>query len=105
MRREFKREGLGYVLRVPGLMTELTVDRLTRSRGETHGELTVLCGLPGNRSADGHIHQARFNLTSTTARTSVAKVLERRRQRPGGRLARSRRESGSGASWSSPWWS
>lgn len=82
MRREFAREGLGYALRVPEIMTELTVDRMSRSRGETHGELTVLCGLPGTRSSDGHIHQARFNLTSTTARTSVAKVLQQRSAAP-----------------------
>lgn len=78
MRREFVHEGLGYVLRVPEVMTELGVDRLSRSRGETHGELNVLCGMPATRSADGHIHQARFNLTSTTARTAVAKVLAAR---------------------------
>jgi hypothetical protein len=75
MGREFKREGLGYVLRVPEVMTELGVDRLTRSRGETHGELSVLCGMPGSRSADGHIHQARFSLSSTSARSSVSRVL------------------------------
>lgn len=82
MLREFAREGLGYVLRVPELMTELGVDRLTRSRGETHGELNVQCGLPGTKSADGNIHQARFNLTSTTARTAVAKVLAQRANAP-----------------------
>lgn len=82
MRREFLREGLGYTLRVPELMTELSVDRLGRSRGETHGELRVLCGLPGTKSHDGHIHQARFNLTSTTARSSVAKLLRERAAAP-----------------------
>jgi hypothetical protein len=82
VRREFCKEGLGYVLRVPEVMTELGVDRLSRSRGETHGELNVLCGMPGTRSADGHIHQARFNLTSTTARSSVAKVLAARSNAP-----------------------
>jgi hypothetical protein len=82
VRREFERAGLGYVLRVPELMTELGLDRITRSRGETHGELVVLCGLPGTRSADGHIHQARFNLTSTSARTTTAKVLAQRANAP-----------------------
>jgi len=78
VRREFEHVGLGYVLRVPDLMTELTVDRMARTRGELHGELAVVCGLPGTRSRDGHIHQARFNLTSTQARGTVAKVLARR---------------------------
>lgn len=78
MRSEFTRQGLGYVMSVPEIMTELSVDRMTRRGGETHGELTVACGLPGSRSIDGHLHQARFNLSSTTARTSVAKTLAAR---------------------------
>jgi hypothetical protein len=81
-RREFAREGLGYVLRVPELMTELAVDRITRRSDGVHGDLVVLCGLPGTRSADGHIHQARFNLSSSTARSSLAKVLEGRAKAP-----------------------
>lgn len=60
---------------VPELATELAVDRLARRSGEVHGELTVSCGLPGTRSTDGHLHQARFNLSSTTARGTLAKVL------------------------------
>jgi hypothetical protein len=65
-------------MRVPEIATELAVDRLTRSRGETYGELSVECGLPATRSLDGHLHQARFNLSSTTARGTVAKVLAAR---------------------------
>jgi hypothetical protein len=76
--REFSRNGLGYVLRVPELITEIAVDRLTRTRGELHGELQVTCGLPGTRSADGHLHNARFNLSGGTARSSLAKVLAKR---------------------------
>lgn len=76
--RTFTRQGLGYVLAIPRLATELAVDRLSRSRGETHAELTVTCGLPGIH--DGHLHQARLNLTSTTARATVAKHLAGRVQ-------------------------
>jgi hypothetical protein len=78
VRRTFAREGLGYVLRVPELTIELTVDRLSRTRGELHGELSVSCALPGTRSADGHLHSARFNLSGGTSRASLAKVLAKR---------------------------
>jgi KaiC/GvpD/RAD55 family RecA-like ATPase len=78
MRSDFARQGLGYVMSVPEIATEFAVDRMTRRGGETHGELTVTCGLPGSRSTDGHLHQARFNLSSTTARTGLAKTLAHR---------------------------
>lgn len=78
MRHAFERQGLGYVMSVPEIMSEFAVDRITRRGGETHGELTVTCGLPGSRSTDGHLHQARFNLSSSTARTSLAKTLAHR---------------------------
>jgi KaiC/GvpD/RAD55 family RecA-like ATPase len=78
VKRTFARQGLGYTMLVPELATELAVDRLARRSGEVHGELTVSCGLPGTRSVDGHLHQARFNLSSTTARGTLAKVLVQR---------------------------
>lgn len=66
------------MLTVHELATELAVDHLVRSRGELHGELRVMCGLDGIRARDGNVHQARFNLTSTTARGSLAKHLAAR---------------------------
>lgn len=75
MQRLFDKHGLGYVMRLPELATELAVDRLARSRGELHGELVVTSGLPGTRSSDGHLHQARFNLSGSEARNRVAKTL------------------------------
>lgn len=78
MKRDFARQGLGYVLRVPDVAIEFTVDRLARTRGELHGELSVTCGLPGTRSADGHLHSARFNLSGGTTRGTLAKVLTKR---------------------------
>lgn len=78
LRHTFARQGLGYVMSVPEIMAEFSVDRMTRRGGETHGELTVTCGLPGSRSTDGHLHQARFNLSSTSARTALAKTLTHR---------------------------
>lgn len=78
MRRDFAREGLGYVLRVPALAIEIAVDRLTRTRGELHGELSVSAALPNTRSSDGHLHGARFNLSGGTARGTLAKTLAKR---------------------------
>lgn len=77
-RLSFERQGLGYAMSVPDIMAEFSVDRLTRRGGETHGELTVTCALPGSRSTDGHLHQARFNLSSTTARKTLATTLANR---------------------------
>jgi hypothetical protein len=65
-------------LTVHELATEIAVDHLVRSRGELHGELRVQCGMDGIRARDGNVHQARFNLTSTTARASVSKHLTAR---------------------------
>src|SRR4051812_4679996 len=78
MRRAFTKQGLGYVLTVPELAVEISVDRLSRTRGEMHGELAVSCGLPGTRSADGRLHNARFNISGGTTRGSLAKTLAKR---------------------------
>jgi DNA-directed RNA polymerase specialized sigma24 family protein len=75
MERVFTRQGLGYVMQLPALATELSIAYVRRSRGETHGELTVTCGLPGTRSADGHLHQATFNISGSEARNRLAKTL------------------------------
>jgi hypothetical protein len=81
-RVSFAQEGLGYVMHVPELAVEINVRRLIRSRGDLHGDLRVQCGLPGTKSTDGHIHQARFNLSSTQARNTVAKALAARATLP-----------------------
>lgn len=83
MRRRFERQGLGYVLTVHELAVVIAVDRLARTRGELHGEITVSCGLPGIRSTDGHLHQARFNLSGSSARTTLARILAQRADAPG----------------------
>lgn len=82
MRRVFDRQGLGWVLRVPELTADIAVRRLTRSHGDMTGEITVSCALPGTRSSDGHLHQARFNLSSTSARATLAKTLTQRADVP-----------------------
>lgn len=82
MSRTFAREGLGYVLRVPDIATEIAVSRMSSRSGDTYGEVLVMCGIPGTRSLDGILHQARLNLTSTSARTTLAKVLTQRSAAP-----------------------
>lgn len=78
MQRSFTRLGLGYVMTLPDIATELSVRYLRRSRGETHGELTVECGLPFTKSSDGHLHQANLNLSGSDARGRLAKTLAAR---------------------------
>lgn len=82
MPREFSRRGLGYVLNAPDVLTDISVGRLTNRGGDTYGEVTVECGLLGTRSSDGVLHQARLNLTSTSARVSLAKLLTARSNAP-----------------------
>ena len=53
----------------------IRIDRLQEHRSELTGEITVRTSLPGVLP---HLHQARFNLTSTTARRTLAKALTER---------------------------
>ncbi len=77
--REFERLDEGrYVLRLPGIMSELEVDRLRRSSGELLGELTVRCWLPGARGVDGVVSIADWNLSSARARIDRAKLVAAR---------------------------
>jgi hypothetical protein len=78
MQRTFARLGLGYSMTLPDIATELTIRYLRRSRGETHGELTVTCGLPFTKSSDGHLHQANVNVSGSDARKRLATVLKER---------------------------
>lgn len=75
---EFTRVGLGYSLRIAEIGTEISVGRLTKSRGEIHGMLRVISALPGVRAYDGTLFAARVNLSSDTSRKQVAKALNER---------------------------
>lgn len=68
----FEKVGLGYRgdLVVKGVI--LTLDRITESRGELHGELTV------TRSPEGHLLRSRFNVSGMNARSATAKFLTSR---------------------------
>lgn len=67
-----QRDGLGYAMDLPSEGVRLHIDRLSESRGELTGELTV------QRAPEGHLMRARFNLVSQRARTDVAKYLSGR---------------------------
>lgn len=78
MQRTFGRLGLGYVMTMPEIATELTIRYVRRTRGETHGELTVTCGLPFTKSSDGHLHQANINVSGGDARKRLASTIAAR---------------------------
>ena len=73
--KAFRREGLGYVYEPSGRGIRIAVDFINRHRDELTGEILVETTLPGVRP---HLHQARFNLSSTTARTSLSRHLSSR---------------------------
>lgn len=61
---------MGYVWSVTEHGVELHADYLSARSEEMHAELTVTRG-------GKHLHLARFNLTSTTSRASLAKALDK----------------------------
>jgi hypothetical protein len=67
-----RKVGLGYEGTVIGEGVQLNLDRITDSRGEMHGELTVA------RAPEGHLLQQRFNVSSMQSRTQTAKYLSAR---------------------------
>lgn len=72
------RSGLGYALLIPDVATELRSGATVRSRGEVSAELTVSCALPTVSSQTGHLFRGRFNFSSVSARTALAKHLNSR---------------------------
>jgi hypothetical protein len=75
---EFEKVGLGYRLWAEDAGVELNVGRLKRSGQELHGELRVTTNWEGVKTVDGTLHQARFNLSSATTRSSLGKILKGR---------------------------
>lgn len=78
MRRDFERLGLGYVIRLPELATEISVGQLHKKGGDLHGEISIACGLGGTRSYDGLLHRARFNFSGSQPRSTLARYLNDR---------------------------
>ena len=74
----FQKVGLGYEARAPEISTWIRVTRIKRSGGDLHGQVRVSTEWAGVKTIDGVLHLARFNLSSSTTRTSLAKALEAR---------------------------
>ncbi|MFC2027457.1 AAA family ATPase [Chloroflexota bacterium] len=64
-----------YVFKFTEEALNIRVDRITEKSSNTSGEITILTEAPG---INPFIHQARLNLTSTTARNALAKYLNTR---------------------------
>ena len=64
-----------YSLSWPDQGILIRVDRIAEHKNEVTGEITVRTTLPGLAP---HLHQARLNLTSTTARKTLARALTER---------------------------
>jgi hypothetical protein len=77
-RSEFARSGLGYVLRLEEISTELRVHRIKRRSEETSAELVVKTRIMGIKTVNGVLHAARFNMSSSTMRERVGKLLSGR---------------------------
>lgn len=72
----FARAGMGYMgMWDPGGV-QIEVDHLRRRAGELHGELVVTAAT--TPVGHGQIHRAAFNISSTTMRDRLAKVLDTR---------------------------
>jgi len=77
-RWEFAQEGLTYHLWADELQTHIYVNRLKRQSQELHGQLRVEVNFKGVKTVDGVLHSARYNLSSGTARSTLAKLLASR---------------------------
>ena len=67
-----------YELQIPTIGTTFALDRLRTERDGLIAELTVRCALPGVRTYDGILSAGDFNVSSVTARTTRANLLEKR---------------------------
>jgi len=77
-RWSFERIGLSYRLWSEDAGVELSLGRLKRSGQELQGELRVVVNWDGIKTVDGALHQARFNVSSATTRSTLAKILKGR---------------------------
>ena len=77
-RWRFERIGLGYRVTADTIKTEIRVTRLKRSSGELHGEIRVTTDMKGVKTNNGVLHVSRTNLSSSTTRERLAKLLEKR---------------------------
>jgi hypothetical protein len=76
----FERQGLGYRLFAESIGTEFRISHIKRSSRTLEGDLAVSINMPGIKTVDGKLHLARFNMTSSQTRSSLAKALASRAQ-------------------------
>ena len=75
----FEKVGMGYRCWSAKIETELHLTHMKRSRGDLTGELSVKTNLADVKTQKGNIlHVARFNVLSSSSRSSLAKMLEKR---------------------------
>jgi len=78
-RWSFEKVGMGYRCWSDRIQTELRLTHIKRSRGDLTGELSVKTNLADVKTQKGNIlHVARFNVLSSSSRSSLAKMLEKR---------------------------
>jgi len=69
---------MGYRCWNEKIQTELRLTHIKRSRGDLTGELSVKTNLADVKTHKGVLHVARFNVLSSSSRSSLAKMLEKR---------------------------
>jgi len=77
-RWHYERIGLGHRVVAEAIRTEIKVTRVKRRSDGIHGEIMVKTDLAGVKTINGIMHMARFNLSSSGTRSSLAKMLESR---------------------------
>lgn len=77
-RWRYERIGLGHRVVADRAQSKISVTRVKRRSDGIHGEIKVEANLAGVKTIDGVMHMARFNLSSSASRASLAKLLEQR---------------------------
>jgi len=78
VRWSFEKVGLSYRCWSEEAAVDLRLGRLKRSGQELAGELRIVTQWDGVKTVDGVLHQARFNVSSVAARSSLIKHLKSR---------------------------
>ena len=69
---------MGYRCWNDEIQTEFKLNHLKRSRGDLTGELSVATNIANVKTHKGILHVARFNVLSSSSRSSLARMLEKR---------------------------
>jgi len=77
-RWRFEKLGLGYHCWNEDMGTDLNFTHIRRSRGDLQGELAISTRLANVKTNNGVLHVARFNVLSSSTRSSLATMLEKR---------------------------